>query len=247
MTQEIQKTETSLPQNKTLADMGIQARDLVIPRLLVMQNTSEAVGEDKAKLGDILNSQTLEVIGGLDHPIEIIPLKLWKTWRVMDMTTKNPKFLRNEDVNSKNENLPWEDNENGVTIRRDFTYNYYVLLVKDVAEGEAFPVVISFRRTSTQAGKGVATHLFKMAALGRAPYSQSVKLSVSKKKFETNTYAILECGKGEKVSDEGLAEAKKWLGLIGQMKVAEEAEEEPASKPAQAPIVVGGTVEESPY
>jgi len=225
-----------------MTDSGITSSDLIIPKLLLMQNTSESVGDGAAKLCDVINSQTLEVIGGLNTPVEIIPLKLVKTWRIYDMSGGQPEFMRQEAVTPANVNLPWDGVEEGITIRRDLCMNFHVLLLNDVKKGEAFPCVVSFKRTSMQAGKQLATHLFKMAALGRLPYSQSLELKVSKKKQETNTYGIFELGKGTPLTSEHQEVAAKWVDMLQSMtyKVDDDADKEAPAKVA-APIVVGGS------
>lgn len=236
---EEQVTTVSLSQ--AMADTGVSASDLVIPKLLLMQNTSEYVGDDKAKLGDIVNSQTLEVLGGFNQQVDIIPLKVYKTWRVYDMTGGQPKFMRQDTVTSSNEKLPWDDTEDGHPIRRDMCMNFFVLLLSEVSKGEAFPCVVSFKRTSMQAGKTLATHLFKMSAMNRPPYSQSVALKVSKQKKDTNTYGTYEIGKGSEISLEYKREAAKWLEMLSKIAYKVDEEQEETETPAAAPVIVGGS------
>lgn len=234
------KKENALAMTTTMQDIGVTAQDLVIPKLLLMQNTSEYVGDGKVKMGDVVNSQTLEVLSDTTRALGIIPLKLYKTWRVYDLSGSQPKFLRQEAITAENASLPWEAYEEGIPIRRDLCMNFFILLLAEVEKGEAFPCVVSFKRTSIQAGKQLATHLFKMAALGRLPYSQSIELKVTRQKKETNTYAVFEIGKGTEATAEAKATAEKWLGLLSSLtyKVDEEREEEPVAPP-QAPLVVG--------
>lgn len=226
---------------QAMTDMGVKASDLVIPRLLLMQNTSEAVGDDKAKLGDILNSQTGLVIGGMDKPIDFIPLNLYKTWRVMNTSGKQAEFVREEPVTAKNQDREWTGTEEikGVTkpVRYDFSYNFFLLLKKEVDEDEAFPAVLTLRRTSARAGKSLATHLFKMATLGQKPYSKLIRLSVSKQKHETNTYGVFEIQPAGKCTAKELEAAAKWMPLLSQMRVDED-RAEPEAVPAEAPYVM---------
>lgn len=226
-----------------LEETGVSATDLVIPKLLLMQNTSEYVGNDTAKMGDIVNSQTLEVIGSVGKPVEVIPLKLYKTWRTYSLASGQPKFLREEPVTAQNASAPWEDKEPAqdgkgtIPIRRDMNFNFFVLLKSELEAGEGFPVVVSFKRTSMNAGKQLATQLFKMLALGRAPYSSTMKLGVKKEKKDTNTYALFECAKGEPCSEQHKAEAKLWLERLQVItfRVAEDKEHDAGEPVAEAP------------
>jgi hypothetical protein len=243
-----ENTPTALiSMSEQIKELGISAQDLVIPKILLMQNTSEMVGDGKAKLGDVINSQTLEILGSVDKPISFIPLKLYKTWRVYDMSQGQPSFLRQDAVSATNEKLPWEDVEEvegkQVPIRRDLCMNFFVLLMSEVEEGTAFPCVVSFKRTSMQAGRQLATHLFKMACLNRLPYSQTQVLKVTRQKQDTNTYAVFEIGKGAELSLAHKEVAATWVANLAQIayKVDEADETEaPAAAPA-APVVVGGS------
>lgn len=201
----------------TMKELGIEASDLVIPRLMLMQNTSEFVGDGLAKLGDIINSQTSEVLGGLDSPVEIIPLRLSKTLRVYDQTQNPPKFIRSETLTAENAKRPYEEDENGVRVRNYQTFNFFALLKKEIDAGEAFPVVVSFKSTSLTAGRQIATHIFKMAALGKLPYSQSILLTVSKEKKGTNTWATFGTAKGNLMGDVEKAESEKWLSILASV------------------------------
>ncbi len=253
METQVARTEAQVPQTagNMLTDMGASAQDIVVPRLLLMQNVSEMVGDDEAKMGDILNAQTNEVIGGLDKPVEIIPLKMFKTWRVLDMTKKPAKFLREEPMTAENEKDPWEFSEGGQERRRDYSIHFFVLVKKEVDEDEAFPCLVSFRRTSVKAGKHLATQLFKMAALGKPNWFRTAMLSVGKDKFETNTYALYQIERGNPTDEKGVAAAKQWYPSLDSLrsKVNFEQEKDDVDKVAPAPVVVGstGTVEESPY
>jgi hypothetical protein len=230
--------------SQVMAESGVTASDIVIPKLLLMQNTSELVGDEKAKLGDIINSETNEVLGGLDKPVLFIPIKSFKTWQVMDMSGKQAEFLRSEPVTSKNEKLPWEDMENGKPIRRDMCMNFLGLLAADVEKDEAFPVVVRFKRTSTGAGKQLATTMYKMAVLGRTVYSQVVALSVRKDKFESNTYALFELTKGRVATGKEHDAAREWtlrLKSITPVIREDASEEAPQPGAAPAPTVVGAS------
>lgn len=233
------------------ADLATRAEDVVIPRLRLLQNTSEEVSENKGKLGDIYNSQTSQVIGGFDKPVEIVPMLMYKTWRVMDVSGAQAAYVREEPVTADNQDRAWEGREDvldrktkqmkkACPVRYDFSYNFFVLLQADIAAEEAFPAVISFRRSSALAGKQLATHLFKRDALQQLPYSKTVILKVGKQKKDTNTYGVFEIHEGTKSSPEAHKAAEFWQpkleGLIA--KVAEEATVE-GEGTAQAPVVMG--------
>lgn len=258
MTTQSDSKQVALSENdqaKLMADMGIEARDLKIPRLLLMANTSEAVGENRAKMGDILSTGDDSVIGGIGSPpVELIAIKKFKTHRVMDATTKPMKFKRIDPiVTAEDERKKWEDIDpvDGKPIRRDFTRNFYVLFVKDLAEGNAsMPHLISFTRSSSKPGDKIESRLAMLGALGKRPYSESFKIGVDKEKFETNVYPIYTYEKGATQPAAVQVAAQEW---IDRLKVLSDAkritiDEEPAPVAAQRnPVVLDSTPEEAPF
>lgn len=243
-------------QAAAMQEAGIETKDLEIPKLMLMQSTSDAVGEGKAKFGQIINTMDGSVVGGLDEGgVELIPLKQFKTVRIYDMGEKPPKFMRAEPDDGKNsafENR--EGNENGVAIKRVLNMNFFVLLKKEVEADEAFPAVVSFKSTGIPAGKQLATQMFKMIQLNKMCYSKSVKLIVGKDKKDKNTYALFGIEKGETQSPETQLLAAKWLVSLAAANVKivggdDDSDEfvETSGSPVAAPTVVGGQEEAGLY
>lgn len=247
--------EQAAVMQQQMQEMGIESSDLMIPVLLLQQNTSEAVGNEKAKLGDILNSQTEQVVGGIGHPVELIPLRLFKTIRVYSMAEGKPKFMREEPLSAQNEKMPFEGTEEvegkKVPVKRYLNFNFFVLLKKEIESDEAFPLIVRFKSTSMPAGKQLATQMFKMAALGRLPYSKTVKLNVKKEKKDTNFFGVFTVEQGDNATDKDKAEAQKWLAMLASVtyKVDDREEEADlsAAGPAKAPTVVEAEVVNGPY
>jgi hypothetical protein len=233
-----QQAAVPMTQENVMQELGVDIKDLVIPKILLMQGTSEMVGDGAAVLGDVINSLTSEKLGGFASKVEIIPLKAYKTWTIYDVSSKNPQYLRTEPLNEHNAGLPWDDTENGKAIRRDNTLNYFVLLRKEAASGEAFPCVLSLKRTSYQAGKTLATHLVKMRMFGKMPYSRSFMLGVDKVKAETNTYGVFNITLGTDTNESEIAQAKTWLSVLATKEVAIDTKEEAPQAAPQAPTVI---------
>ena len=228
-----------------MADAGIGAEDLEIPKLMLMQPTSKYVGDDLARLGDIVNTMTMEVVGGLtaqngpDRSIEIVPLKAFKTIRTYAIVPGGkPKFLRVEPFNEENAKKPLEGVEAGQPIKRWHILNFFVLLKRDIEQLEAFPAVLSFKSTGMAAGKQLSTHIFKMLALKQEPYSKSVTLSVRKEKKDDNTWAVYEVGKGTVLSPEHKIIARDWLAKLASLtvKIHEGHDDDAAEAPAPRPV-----------
>lgn len=246
-------------QAQQMQEAGIEMKDLEIPKLMLMQATSEAVANDRAEVGDILNTMDESVVGSLEQKVEIIPLKQFKTVRIYDMSSGDPEFIRAEQDDGKNSSFEMREGREKladgteVPVKRVLNMNFFVLLKKEVDEDEAFPAVISFKSTSIPAGKQVATQMFKMLQLGKLPYSKSVILGVKKDSKDKRTWAVYTVEKGNQLDEKAMACAAKWLASLAaaNVKIQEDAEEgdfeeNTSTGPVAAPTVVGGS-EVGPY
>lgn len=243
------KEATDVALSQARQDMGVSAKDLLLPKLYLMQNTSEAVGEELAKLGDIVTDENV-VVGGLTNPIEIVPLKLSKSLMTYEIGGTSPKFVRKEVLTPALEALDWEGvekNKDGqeIPIRRIICFDFCVLLKKDLLT-EAFPTVITFKRTSLMAGKKLASHIFKLMALGKLPYSKSIELTVKKDKKDTNTYAVFQLGVSKVLSPDEMTVVETWNKILRESNVVVDDREEEIvdvsshSAPLVTPTVMGG-------
>lgn len=253
MTNEIVIKETTqvATTNSVLDDMGISMSDVVLPRLMLMQNTSEAVGADKAKLGDIVSSLTEEVLGGVNAPISFIPLNTYKTWMVYEMSGATPRFVRTEACTKENEARPWDAMENGKPHRYNQVINCLALLRKDCSSEEAFPVVISFKRTSYMAGKILLTQILKQKILRRAVWSKAYLLTATKTKNDTNYYAILGVTPDSATTLAEQELAAMWSGVLAQSayKVDDDKELRDEAPKVHTPevVIVGNNGEDLPF
>jgi hypothetical protein len=235
----------AVAQAKAMEGAGIGMEDLEIPKIMLMQSTSNAVGEEEAEFGQIVNTMDGSVLGGIEEgPVEIVPLKQFKTVRIYDVSEQPPKFLRVEPDNGKNSSFEQREGREGdMPVKRVLNMNFFVLLKKELEADEAFPLIVSFKSTGIPAGKQLATQMFKMLQLGKLPYSKTVKLVAKKDKKDKNTFAVFGIEKGEAVSEAHQAIAAKWLVSLAAAKVTihndEESDAEETSTSSAAPTVVG--------
>jgi hypothetical protein len=181
--------------------------DIIIPRLCLMQGQSELVKHRKAQDGDMVRvvpkTTNMEIVGGPDKSIEIIPLKLTSDWVLQEDVRGKFEFRKVEARTAATENYPWDfyrdaDGKEATTPflgatrwKRTKTLNLLALLSSDIERylaeikkfmetGEApdlnktlLPVMISFRSTSFPAGQGVATFYAQVRDMMR--YTKEVK------------------------------------------------------------------------
>ncbi len=222
------------------ANEAILKSDIVIPRVLLMQGLSEFVAQRKAQMGDMVRSSSVEVIGGPEKPISIIPLMHTNEWRMEEKIGNKFEFRGNEPRTAKNEDLPWDFKHNGADWKRTKVINVFALLPGDVEAESAeikraqdsgdmpdvakvlMPVVVSFRSTGYNAGKAVVTHFAKaasMAQYGAKAHGYSLPLRCKEDKNDKGTYYVWDVGPSIKATKEQVAKAEEWLAIISSTKV----------------------------
>jgi hypothetical protein len=142
-----------------------ETKDLLIPKVLLMQGSSEFIKEGAdCKVGDLVRSQTAEVYGSVREkdykPVKFIPIFMYKTWvkqeRLPNVNGGNDKlqWVETYAVTPENSNQKWEQEEVIDGHTRKFklikNINFYALLEKDFNNPIAVPHVITFRGTAAR-------------------------------------------------------------------------------------------------
>jgi hypothetical protein len=171
-------------------DAHIDQGDILIPKLLLMQGLSQLVADEKAQMGDVINSVTNTVLGGKKGSMTFIPLSHSKTWVRYKMEGASPKFMGIEPFTVQNSRRPWEEEVDGVKYRNDACLNFFVLLESEINDPRAMPYALSFRRTSYTAGKKLATHFAQCSMAGLAPYAGMLALTSEKQQNDHGPYYV---------------------------------------------------------
>jgi len=209
----------------------LNAQDIIIPKILPMQPSSELVTDAKASIGEFRDSLTSAKIGSIAEPFEIIPFHMDKVWDINEEDEDgNFKWVRTEPLIEDatkpgyNDNLPWQDTENGVAVKRIRRMNFYVMLPGEIAGGGATPYVISFKSTSFKAGKQMYTQMYmRNRAANLAPCAYTFKVGGEKQKNEKGTFIVPSVELGRKSTAEENAACLTWFKTIkkGGVKVDE--------------------------
>lgn len=261
MTKELVKQETkavgAVVNNQSWGSEGVDASDVVIPKLLLMQGQSEFVASGKAKAGDIARSTTSEILGGSQKGVEIIPILSFKTWVNLEENGSRFEYRGAEPVTAANVNDPLEWVQGGKKWRRDKCLNFYVLLPQDIAREAAamsnlektgafpdpkdalLPCVLSFRRTSYGAGKTLSTHFIQAAHFHRPPAVSRFLLTSKMEKNDKGTFYIFEVANAGLTEEKDLDVCRRWYETITQTKVNVKVDDshekkEPKKKPEPA-------------
>lgn len=232
MSKELAKSQSKELATPALADWGtpaVSSRDIVIPKILCMQGLSVLVSEEKAKMGDFVDSMTSEIIGNYkDKAVKFIPFHLEKIWIISTKKSGESdfSFASIEAVTPENEGMRYQEVVDGIEYKREYTMNFYVLRPEDTS----LPYILSFKGMSGKAGKILATQMYvRNSAAGLVPPAKIMELSGTKDKNDKGIFITLNSKAVDESSAEQIDCAFKWYKTVtsGQTKTHEEATAKP--------------------
>jgi hypothetical protein len=204
-------------------DSPVDARDILLPRILVMQGLSKFVADDKARMGEFRDSLSAKLLGGKDAPMDFIPFYSNKTWLVFKVVkvgnSTKEEYAGTFPLTPENSNWQREAQVGTDYLKRYMCINYYVLLPSEIESNEAFPYVLSFRSSSYTAGRKLETHKVKYKAIKKPICWKTFKLTTSLTENEKGKFYVLDVEPDRLTTDEELAEVSKWTNLVKTSKV----------------------------
>lgn len=192
----------------------VDAKDFLIPKLLLMQSQSEAVKQEKARAGEIRGSIDMNKISEKEGSVEIIPFSVYKTW--VTLTKVGSEFIEQIPLTPANCIRPREEILNGKEVLNYETLNYYCLLPSEIASGMYLPYVVSFRSTSYMAGKTLETHRARLREFGKPLPFKTFALGCQMKKNEKGTFYVYTIAEARDTTDDELEAVKKWRNIVTQ-------------------------------
>lgn len=192
------------------ADFHVDKSDILIPKILLMQPSSDMVNEEKASLGDFRNSVTGAKVGSIAEPFSFIPFMYKKTWDIVNADDNNT-WVRSEPFNPEDENLPWEFVENAVNMKRIKRLDFYGFEPKSLEQGNILPMVLSFKSTGYREGMKILTQFQINVSTKRLPWSHVYSIAGSKLKNEKNqTYCVPKVDIAGETNEENLKLCYEW-------------------------------------
>ncbi len=231
MSKEIVKKEVNALTTDQAAMMAefdyssVEAKDLKIPKLLLMQAMSKFVNEENvAKAGDLVNSVTGEVYGSVREkdykPVSVIPIHMFKVWVVQEVLGPGKfEYRKTEPVTPANTDAPWDYSEDGRQYKRTKCLNFYVLLAKDVGNPLALPHVLTFRSTSFKEGSIIANHfatckIAMQTKQFRVPMDRVFEIGGKLVKNDKGTFYVLTAKEAGQTEGDAQAQAFGWYKQI---------------------------------
>lgn len=168
----------------------VDAQDLVMPKLRILQGLSDLVTSGEARFGDIYDAGSGKVVGNMkDVKLDIIPFYMEKLWIVSkyDASSDKYKFVRFDPVNSTNIHREWEEVINGEKFKNDFNYRFYAMIP---ALG-SMPYIIDMKGKSRRVGKQLVTMMYVTnKAEGKIPPYFTIELGGISEKNDKGTYSV---------------------------------------------------------
>ena len=233
----VKKEETALAVPKELSGAwgseNIEAKDILIPRIFVAQKMSEVCDSEEVKPGEFYRSTDHEVLGGSKKPVELLVLSFFKTWTIEQKKGDRYEFEAIRPYVPADASLPWDFSEDGITKRRNETFNFYVLLISDIKANQPLPFVISFRRTSVMCAKQIVSYILSMKQFNSPACTHVLELTTHLKENDLGSFHVPQMKKGRRAEIEEMEVAKKWFDAINRGAVKVSPEEEtvaPAAK-----------------
>lgn len=219
---------------------NMEARDMVIPRLIIMQGLSPAVVAGEAVIGEIRSSVTKEVILGRDEECAFIPIYHYKEWISWADRSSNEGILdRSMDPDSELAQAALRgdkrEDDRGREVRVVTEYHNFAVLVPNISL--EFPMILSCARTNHKKGR----QLLALARYrGNRPlfagkYLMSASMETNKAGDDYFVYDFLNAGFADaeeynaaKALYEGLKEAYAQRRIVADHSDAGDAPEDPS-------------------
>lgn len=191
------------PLDMSFSSEDISANDIIMPKLWAMQGLSELVSEGKAKMGDLIDSLTGEILGGFSKPVRFVPIEFKKLW----YRTRGRELIEVLPVTPENEHIPFED-VGGIKNSRSIIF--YGLI------GDSqLPYMINFKGTSFVEGKKLLTMAFVLSKMAKKNATDfAFKIGTRKESNDKGTYAVYTIEKDGASTESEQELASMWIETI---------------------------------
>lgn len=209
-------------------DEGLDNDDVIIPKIHLMQFTSEAVQAGQAKPGDFRDSMDVEkLLGSVKNPVELIFFGSFKSWWVFH----DDEYVQTVPMTAANKGWEREETgENGEVITRKPLLSFYCVSPTDIAKGEVFPYVLTFKSTSYYTGKKLATYAAQLRMKKKPLAAKTFTIGCHKEENDKGKYFVMDVNPGRNTTNDEMQIAHEWYKTLmaaqsaGKVKVHEDEE-----------------------
>lgn len=197
----------------------VEASDLLLPKILVMQPTSKMVKDEKGKIGELRDSLSSKLIAAKEKPVEVILFQPFKTWVEFDKSSGSEKWLKTVPYTPENSSVAQEEVIDGKKIVRYKTQNYYALLPSEIEAGEYIPKVVSLRSTGYMTAKKIESRRIFMKQFSKPLPFQVFTFTTTAKTNEKGSWYVIDPADARDATDKELSAVKNWSDLIKRSNV----------------------------
>jgi len=205
------------PESETWGSDELDGRDMLVPKLLLGQGLSKFVTDGDADQGQIIDSLSKEVLGGVmdkktkaAKPVALVLFDSNKTWLEFEKEGAEWVYKKTFARNANNIDLAREETIDGIEYRRDECLNFLALKAEDAENGVAMPYMVSFRRTSMRAGKKLGTFIRFWKGAGKPIAHKTILLTAVPMQKDDKSFWGFDVSEGPVATPKQLAEARKW-------------------------------------
>lgn len=219
----VKKEEKNQIAEMTAQDWGgsqsFTQNDIVIPKILPLQFMSEKVKDKLGDYGDFRDTLNNEKFGDVETPFEVIPFFVHKKWIEYDVVTNKSGAKKREyrgvvSIDHSNDGLPYVDADG--MVERDRCVDVYVVVPKQVEEGNSFPYVLSFRRTSLKAGNKIITQILRNERMNKPPCAVTMMISGKSVQNDNGEFIVQDVQVGKPATQEQIADAFSWYKIVSK-------------------------------
>jgi len=218
------------------ATQNISRRDILIPKLLIMQGQSPRVLEGEAAFGEMRDSLNWEVHAataqGKKEAKNLIALPFhWEKFWIMKKEVQANKWatetvVKMDASNENDDQYRTFQGADGLLRKRVYLHMFYVLI-----PGKPIPYTIGFRGSSKIAGDALVTQMYVVnkslnadAAWKKSPMAKFISVGLKKETKNDNTYCYYEVTPDRDATLEEACNALKWYKSVATGEVKAEVE-----------------------
>lgn len=231
----------------------VDAGDLLLPKVLLMQGQSKAVTKQRANIGDIVDSLEYKLLftDKEKKSVDIVPFHIGKSWVIFEKKKDkngqiNVEFLRVVPFGADNADWKWDGEEKNaegqvIQVRRDVSMDVYCLLADAIKTGIILPHVLSFRRTSYVAGKKLRTFEMMLKGAKRPLASKVFTVRSDTREKDGRNFFAYDLAMGRDATQDEMLATGPWYLLVKNSQVrvddSDLREEAPDAQEAQSGMV----------
>ena len=200
-------------------DVVVEAKDLILPKILLQQALSEAVKQRVARDGDYVNTLTGVVCSDEKGIVNVLPFYCRQSYVIEKFNGKKFEFLK-VSPNVAGEQKPFEETIDGVRYKNSHQYEFFCML-----EDGGTQAIVSFKSTSHKTGKQLFNIMYlQNPQQKKTPAHNWITLGRKEQTNDMGTFWVMDIGIGKESKPEEVKECLTWISTIKQsdFKVAEE-------------------------